>query len=44
MENRYIGNSDDLKNLRKQALKWFQNGMIDYVEYKTILKDIENSI
>ena len=43
MKNRYIGSENDLKTLLKQALKWFQNGMIDYAEYKTILKDIENS-
>ena len=43
MENKYIGNENDLKNLRMQALKWFQNGMISYLEYKSILNDIDNS-
>ena len=43
MENKYIGSQDDLKNLRMQALKWFQNGMIDYQDYKSILNDIDNS-
>jgi len=43
MENKYIGSENDLKSLMKQALKWFQNGMIDYQDYKSILNDIDNS-